>query len=107
MPQNMARLEEKVDALTELVAKLSAQLTAADKPPVEDFIGTESACEILHLSSSRIYALVQEGRIPFYKPGKSLLFLKIRVARLAQTVSPKRSAVHRRTDGSHDKRYAQ
>lgn len=76
MPQNMARLEEKVDALTELVAKLSAQLTAADKSPAEDFIGTESACEILHLSSSRIYALVQEGRIPFYKPGKSLLFLK-------------------------------
>lgn len=27
MPQNMARLEEKVDALTELVAKISAQLT--------------------------------------------------------------------------------
>lgn len=77
MPQNMARLEDKVDALTELVTKLSAQLSAgADKPPSEDFIGTETACEILHLSSSRIYALVQEGRIPFYKPGKSLLFLK-------------------------------
>lgn len=77
MPQNMARLEDKVDALTELVTKLSAQLYArADKPPTEDFIGTETACEILHLSSSRIYALVQEGRIPFYKPGKSLLFLK-------------------------------
>lgn len=77
MPQNMARLEDKVDALTELVARLSALLSAgADKPPSEDFIGTETACEILHLSSSRIYALVQEGRIPFYKPGKSLLFLK-------------------------------
>lgn len=54
----MARHEEKVDALTELVAKISAQLTTANKPPAEDFIGTESACEILHLSSSRIYALV-------------------------------------------------
>lgn len=106
MPQNMARLEEKVDALTELVAKISAQLTAANKPPAEDFIGTESACEILHLSSSRIYALVQEGRIPFYTRQKSVVS-QIRVARLAQTVSPKRCAVHRRTDGSHDKRYAQ
>lgn len=91
MPQNMARLEEKVDALTELVAKLSAQLTAADKPPAEDFIGTESACEILHLSSSRIYALVQEGRIPLYKPGKSLLWAYSRCSSIgnsASTVSP-------------------
>lgn len=77
MPQNMARLEDKVDALTELVTNLSAQLHARTaKPPGEEFIGTEIACEILHLSSSRIYALVQEGRIPFYKPGKNLLFLK-------------------------------
>lgn len=77
MPQNMARLEDKVDALIELVTKLSAQLNVRTaKPPNEEFIGTEAAREILHLSSSRIYALVQEGRIPFYKPGKSLLFLK-------------------------------
>lgn len=77
MPQNMARLEDKVDALTELVTNLSAQLHARTaKPPSEEFIGTETACEILHLSNSRIYALVQDGRIPFYKPGKNLLFLK-------------------------------
>lgn len=77
MPQNMARLEDKVDALTELVTNLSAQLNVRNaKPPSEEFIGTETACEILHLSSSRIYALVQEGRLPFYKPGKNLLFLK-------------------------------
>ena len=49
MPQNMARLEEKVDALTELVAKISAQLTAANKPPAEDFIGTESALSLIHI----------------------------------------------------------
>ena len=50
MPQNMARLEDKVDALTELVAKLSAQLNVRNaKPPSEEFIGTDTACEILHL----------------------------------------------------------
>lgn len=76
MPQNMARLEEKVDALTEIVTKLSAEMARPAAPPTEDFIGTEEACEILHLSTSRIYALAQKGRIPFYKPGKSLLFLK-------------------------------
>lgn len=73
----MARLEDKVDALTELITTLSKNLVKeSEKPPAESFIGTEEAKNILHLSTSRIYALVSEGRIPFYKPGKSLLFLK-------------------------------
>lgn len=77
IPQYVARLEDKVDALTEMVTSMKAQLLSkAERPPAEDFIGTEAACEVLHLSVSRIYALVQQGRIPFYKPGKNLLFLK-------------------------------
>ena len=76
MPQNVARLEDKVDALTETVNKLSQHifsLKASAKD--EEMICVEDASKLLHLSPSRIYALVQEGRIPCYKPGRNLLFL--------------------------------
>lgn len=76
MPQNVARLEEKVDALTETVNKLSQHifsLKASAKD--EEMICVDEASKLLHLSPSRIYALVQEGRIPCYKPGRNLLFL--------------------------------
>ena len=76
MPQIMARLEEKVDALTETVAKL---LQGAMPPMVvsspEEMVTVKEAANILKLSISRVYALVQEGRIPCYKPGRNLLFL--------------------------------
>ena len=70
MPQIMARLEEKVDALTETVGKL---LQGAMAPMVvtapEEMVTVKDAAGIL------VYALVQEGRIPCYKPGRNLLFL--------------------------------
>jgi excisionase family DNA binding protein len=76
MPQIMARLEEKVDALTETVGKL---LQGAMAPMVvsspEEMVTVKEAANILKLSISRVYALVQEGRIPCYKPGRNLLFL--------------------------------
>lgn len=76
MPQIMARLEEKVDALTETVGKL---LQGATAPMVvtapEEMVTVKDAASILRLSVSRVYALVQEGRIPCYKPGRNLLFL--------------------------------
>lgn len=76
MHQIMARLEEKVDALTETVCKL---LQGAMAPMVvtapEEMVTVKDAASILRLSVSRVYALVQEGRIPCYKPGRNLLFL--------------------------------
>ncbi len=76
MPQNVARLEEKVDALTEKVNKLSQHLFSLKAPTQEErMIGVEDASALLHLSISRIYALVQEGKIPCYKPGRNLLFI--------------------------------
>lgn len=76
MPQNVARLEEKVDALTETVNKLSQHIFSL-KASVKDeeMICVDEASKLLHLSPSRIYALVQEGCIPCYKPGRNLLFL--------------------------------
>ena len=67
MPQIMARLEEKVDALTESVGKLLQSKKTAPAVSTPE--------EILKLSVSRVYALVQAGMVPCYKPGRSLLFL--------------------------------
>ena len=69
MPLIVARLEEKLDALTETVGKLFQCLS----PPTRD--KPEEMVAILHLSVSRVRALVQEGRVPCYKPGRNLLFL--------------------------------
>lgn len=67
MPQNVARLEEKVDALTETVNKLSQHIfsfkaSARD----EEIICVEDASKLLHLSPSRIYAcrFPQNCRLP-------------------------------------------
>ncbi len=76
MPQIVARLEHKVDALTETVDKLlQSAKTAKSVAPQENMVAVKEAASILKLSVSRVYALVQEGRIPCYKPGRNLLFL--------------------------------
>ena len=75
MPQIVARLEEKVDALTETVTKLMTGLTAPPPGKPEEMVTIKVAAKILHLSVSRVRALVQEGRVPCYKPGRNLLFL--------------------------------
>lgn len=75
MPQIVARVEEKLDALTENVAKLMTRLVLPPCDKVEEMVGIDVAAKILHLSVSRVRALVQEGRVPCYKPGRNLLFL--------------------------------
>ena len=76
MLQIVARLEEKVDAMNKTVGKLqqSAMAPMAVTSP-EEMVAVKEAANILKLSLSRVYALVQEGRIPCYKPGRNLLFL--------------------------------
>lgn len=75
MPQIVARLEEKLDALTETVIKLYQNISALPPSEHEEMVSINEAAGILHLSVSRIRALVQEGRVPCYKPGRNLLFL--------------------------------
>ncbi len=75
VPQIVARLEDKLDALTETVVKLFQSLTAPSPKNQEEMVAINEAANILHLSVSRVRALVQEGRIPCYKPGRNLLFL--------------------------------
>ena len=75
MPQIVARLEDKLDALTETVTKLITWFTAPPPDKPEEMVTIKVAANILHLSISRVRALVQEGRVPCYKPGRNLLFL--------------------------------
>lgn len=75
MPLIVARLEEKLDALTETVGKLFQRLSPPTRDKPEEMVAIKEAANILHLSVSRVRALVQEGRVPCYKPGRNLLFL--------------------------------
>lgn len=75
MPQIMARLEEKLDALADTVGSLCRRLSASPSAKPEEMVAVKEAAEILRLSVSRVHALVQEGRLPCYKPGRNLLFL--------------------------------
>ena len=75
MPLIVARLEEKLDALTETVGKLFQCLSPPTRDKPEEMVAIKEAANILHLSVSRVRALVQEGRVPCYKPGRNLLFL--------------------------------
>lgn len=75
MPLIVVRLEEKLDALTETVGKLFQCLSPPTRDKPEEMVAIKEAANILHLSVSRVRALVQEGRVPCYKPGRNLLFL--------------------------------
>lgn len=76
MPQWMAQLDEKVDALTETVRQLYQELAKVPAAPAapEQMVTIQQAAQILQLSVSRVRTLVQEGRVPCYKPGRNLLF---------------------------------
>lgn len=76
MPQWMAQLDEKVDALTETVRQLYQELAKSPTTPAapEQMVTIQQAAQILQLSVSRVRTLVQEGRVPCYKPGRNLLF---------------------------------
>lgn len=76
MPQIMAQLDEKVDALIESVRQLKQELTKTPVAPAtpEQMVTIQQAAHILQLSVSRVRTLVQEGRVPCYKPGRNLLF---------------------------------
>lgn len=76
MPLILGQLDEKVDALTAKIDELFQNLS--NPIPIkkeEEMVGINMAAKILHLSESRVHALVQEGRLPYYKPGRKLLFL--------------------------------
>ena len=76
MPQWMAQLDEKLDALAETVRQLYQELAKFPAAPAapEQMVTIQQAAQILQLSVSRVRTLVQEGRVPCYKPGRNLLF---------------------------------
>lgn len=76
LPQTVARLEEKVDAIAETLGRLLEKAESQTvRPSVEEMVGIKQAAQILHLSVSRVHTLVQQGSVPSYKPGRNLMFL--------------------------------
>ena len=70
VPQIVARLEEKLDALTETVTKLFQRLYTPPPEDPEEMVAITEAANILQLSVSRVRALVQEGRVPCLSHGE-------------------------------------
>ena len=71
MPQAIANLTAEVKQLKEMLGQILEKDRPAD---IEDMIDIDEACAILNLKKSTIYAKVQNGEIPHYRPGKKLLF---------------------------------
>lgn len=77
MPKQIAILSGQLAQLTKDVNKLTSQLLSQPKSiEIEQFIGIEEACDLLHLAKPTIYKMAQKGLIPHYKPTKELLFRK-------------------------------
>lgn len=71
MPQAISELIQKVDTLQSTVTALQKH---CNKPQEEPMVGIDEACKILCRAKSTVYALTQAHKIPFYQPGKMLLF---------------------------------
>ncbi|MCC8118805.1 MAG: helix-turn-helix domain-containing protein [Bacteroidales bacterium] len=76
LPQCVARIEEKLDAVAMAVEALALKNfpKTACNCKREEFIKTKDACKLLGLSRSRVRCLAEQRLIPFYKPGRDLLF---------------------------------
>lgn len=70
MPQAIQTLLDKVVHMQNDIDELKRQRPE----PVEELIGIDEACKILHRAKSTVYALTQAHKIPFYQPGKLLQF---------------------------------
>lgn len=74
LPQIVARLEEKLDALTETVIKLFQSITAPPPKNQEEMVAINEAANILHLSVSRVRALYRKGVFPVINRGETCFF---------------------------------
>ncbi|OCA77158.1 hypothetical protein BBI01_01460 [Chryseobacterium artocarpi] len=69
LPSALAKLEEKVDKILELLNGKRAADSLED-----DYIGAKEACAILKLSLPTLYSKVCHREIPSYKRGNRLHF---------------------------------
>lgn len=72
MPQAMEQLIEMVASIKDSMDTLLKQHSISQQP--EKLITIEEACNILGLAKSTVYAMTQAHKIPFYHPGKKLMF---------------------------------
>ena len=79
MNKSFDELPNAVERLTKMVTAIQDSLTLFFKqqksqPPQEDLIGIEQACKVLGLAKPTVYAMTQSKKIPFYQPGRKLMF---------------------------------
>ena len=84
------------DALVERIAERAAELVRASmEAEAEGFIGVRDAAEHLGCRPHRIYDLVHQRAIPFYKDGSRLLFRRSELTAWLQA-RPRRTCPRRR-----------
>lgn len=77
--------------LVELVAERAAELVAErTKDQAEGFLDVGGAAEFLACPTSRIYSLVSTKRIPHYRDGSRLLFVRTELREYVQNGGAKR-----------------
>lgn len=72
VPQAMEQLIDMVTSVQNSVNQLIKQCAAPSQQ--EKLITIEEACSVLGLAKSTVYAMTQAHKIPFYQPGKKLMF---------------------------------
>lgn len=69
LPSAIAKIEEKVDRILEVLNE-----RALRDSPEDDYIGAKEACRILKLTLPTLYSKICHREIPFYKKGNRLHF---------------------------------
>lgn len=68
-------MNELISEIRALREEIDERLKAQSKRTSDDnLIRIEEACELLGLKKSTVYHLARDGSIPYYKPGKFLMF---------------------------------
>ena len=97
IPQAIATLTAKVDALQETLDKFMSQYN--DPSVNEGMIGVDEACEILKLKKSTIYNYIEHNTLPHYQPGRKLLFKRSELlAWLAETKQSHQDRIQAKLD---------
>ncbi len=60
--------------LSEQLEQINQRLEAQPSTPVNEWMNVDQAADYLHVSKSWIYKRTMDGKIPYHKPSKKLMF---------------------------------